>query len=288
MLMSLASNQLDAFMAVAQSLNFTRAAAKLNITQSALSQRILNLEDELKISLFIRDRAGLKLTEEALDLIRYCQTKNSLEAEFIERIKSPNSNEMTGVVKIGGFSSVMRSVIQPSIRKILIENKKLRLHLMTAEMSELPDMLKRGKIDYMVLDDRFDREELEKISLGFEYNVLVQKKKYEGAEIFLDHDPDDTTTAEYLKLAKRKIKKIERRFLDDIYGLLDGVTEGLGVAVLPLHLLDNRRDLEIINPELILKIPVSLYFYRKPFYSKLHHALVAQVIKDSRKILFQD
>lgn len=43
----------------------------------ALSQRVLILEEELGTTLFIRDRAGLKLTDSALGLIRYCQMKNS-------------------------------------------------------------------------------------------------------------------------------------------------------------------------------------------------------------------
>ena len=115
--MSLQSNQLDAFMAVAELLNFTKAADKLHITQSALSQRILNLESELQTTLFIRDRSGLKLTEQSFDLIRYCQSRMTLEDEFINSLKSKNSKDLAGVLKIGGFSSVMRSVIQPSLKK---------------------------------------------------------------------------------------------------------------------------------------------------------------------------
>jgi DNA-binding transcriptional LysR family regulator len=174
--MSLSSNHLDAFMALVEMQNFTQAAAKIHITQSALSQRILNLEEELKITLFIRDRAGLKLTEEALSLVRYCQIRNSLEEEFLNDLISQHSSELRGVLKVGGFSSVMRSVIQPAVGKILMENQKLKLSLITREMLELPDMLKRGEIDYMILDDRLEREEMEKIHLGFEHNVLVRKK----------------------------------------------------------------------------------------------------------------
>ncbi len=287
MIMSLPSNQLDAFMAVTELLNFTKAAEKLHITQSALSQRILNLEEDLMVSLFIRDRAGLKLTEQAFALVRYCQMRNSLEEEFIEGLKSQNSNELAGVLKIGGFSSVMRSVIQPSVNRILVEHKKLKLSFMTKELYELPDILKRGEIDYMILDNRLDREELERINLGFEHNVLVQAKNYAGPEIYLDHDENDTVTEDYLKIAKRKIRKLERRYLDDVYGLLDGVAGSLGIAVLPMHLLANRRDLEIVNPEIVLKLPVSLYFYKKPFYSKLHKAFLDQLIKNSRRILSQ-
>jgi DNA-binding transcriptional LysR family regulator len=288
MMMSLQSNHLDAFMAVAELLNFTRAAEKLHITQSALSQRILNLEDELQTTLFIRDRAGLKLTEQAFDLVRYCQTRTSLETEFIDSLRSQNTNELSGVLRIGGFSSVMRSIIQPSIRKLLNDNPKLKLSLLTREMAELPDSLKRGEIDYMILDKRLEREELERVDLGSEHNVLVRSRKYLGPKIYLDHDEHDTTTADYFRITKAKFERIERRYLDDVYGLLDGVTDLLGMAVLPIHLISGRRDLEILNPKTVLKVPVSLYFYKKPFYPKLHSTLIEQLVSNARKLLAQN
>lgn len=286
--MSLPSNQLDAFMAVAELLNFTKAAERLHITQSALSQRILNLEDELQVTLFIRDRSGLKLTEQAYDLVRYCQSRNLLENDFINSIKSQNKAELGGVLRVGGFSSVMRSVIQPPIKTLMQDNPSLKLSLITKEMNELPDILKRSEIDYMILDNRIEREELERITLGYEHNVLVQAKKYSGPEIYLDHDEHDTVSQDYFKMAKKKLKKLERRCLDDVYGLIDGVSDSLGLAVLPTHLINSRKDLEVLNPDVVLKVPVSVYFYKKPFYSKLHSAFIENLIKNSQKLLPQN
>lgn len=55
-------NQLNCFIAVAQYLNFTEAASELHLVQSAVSYSVAELEKELDVKLFIRDRKSVKLT----------------------------------------------------------------------------------------------------------------------------------------------------------------------------------------------------------------------------------
>ncbi len=54
---------LQAFEAAARHLNFTRAAVELNLTQTAISHQIRNLEDLLGVELFVREAGRLHLTE---------------------------------------------------------------------------------------------------------------------------------------------------------------------------------------------------------------------------------
>jgi len=77
--MGLSSSHLEAFAAVAQAGGFSKAAKILHLTQSALSQRIMNLEDDLAITLFIRDPSGLRLTPAGDELLRYWQMHHGLE-----------------------------------------------------------------------------------------------------------------------------------------------------------------------------------------------------------------
>jgi DNA-binding transcriptional LysR family regulator len=274
MIMSLSSIQLDAFLAVTQTQSFTLAAEKLNVSQSALSQRIINLEEEIGTTLFIRERSGLRLTETAHELVRYCQLRNSVEEQFLSKITSLGKEDVAGIIRIGGFSSIMRSVVLPALSPILIKHPKVKLHLFSREIRDLPNLLKQGEIDFMLLDHKIDKEGIERIDLGVEENVLVEKRDSHSKEIYLDHDENDQMTFQYLKLMKKKAANIERVYLDDIYGILDGVRLGLGKAVLPRHLVENEKNLKILYPDLVLKIPVSLYFYTQPYYTKLHHMVI--------------
>jgi DNA-binding transcriptional LysR family regulator len=61
--------QLHAFLAVADELSFRRAAARLYLSQPALSAQVRQLERELGIRLFDRDRTGTRLTPEGQDLV---------------------------------------------------------------------------------------------------------------------------------------------------------------------------------------------------------------------------
>ena len=286
MIMSLSSINLDAFLACAQTGNFTRAAEKIHITQSALSQRVQNLETELGTSLFIRDRSGIRLTEQGSELLRYCQAKTAIETEVVDRIMGAASDELTGVIRIGGFSSVMRSAVLPALAPLLEKYPRVKLELISRELEELPELLKSGEIDYMILDQNLNREDIESVHLGDELNVLVQKKGYKGPDIYLDHHEKDEITFKYLRLRSNdRAAKIDRRYLDDVYGLLDGVRLGLGRAVLPLHMVRKDSEISIIDKDRSLKIPVVLHHYVRPFYSKLHHEVVDILKKSAAKYL---
>ncbi|MBI1860068.1 MAG: LysR family transcriptional regulator [Deltaproteobacteria bacterium] len=282
--MSLSSLNLDAFFACARAGHFTRAAKSLAITQSALSQRISNLEEELGTSVFVRERAGLRLTPAGEELLRFCAAKESLEQELVGRVKQPDDKSLQGSVRIGGFSSVMRSIALPSLAPLLSGNPEVALTLISKEMDELPNLLRRGEIDYLILYEELIRDGIESIFLGEEANTLIEKRGYNGPDLFLDHDENDQTTTKYLRL-KRKKGSVKRRYLDDVYGLIDGVKQGLGRAVVPIHLIHGERELSTPDRGTILNIPVYLHFYHQPFYTQLHQRVVDSLKVGFRKCL---
>jgi DNA-binding transcriptional LysR family regulator len=278
--MKLSSLSLEAFHAVSKSLSFSRAAAEVHITQSALSQRILNLEEELQMKLFIREPSGVRLTESGLILLRFCQTQSALEEEALGQLSQLTDKTKTGLsgtLRLGGFSTVLRSLLMPRLGPLVENHPAVKLELFSEELSVLPGLLRRGLADYIVLDRILDDRDLESHALGFEENVLIEAKGgTKRPDTYLDHDSEDKTTVRFWELQGKKASpaRFSRSYLDDIYGIIDGVALGWGRAVVPRHLVENHRGVRILPGYKPLKTPIVLHYYRQPYYSKLHDELI--------------
>lgn len=277
--MSLSALQLDAFHAVARHGSFSRAAKELHVTQSALSQRIKKLEEELGQLLFVRGAGGLTLTDAGTRLLRYCQTRSALEADVVAELAPSGSPSLVGTVRIAGYSSVVRSLVLPSIAPVFRAHPKLNCEIKVREMTELESMLTRAAADYVVLDHVLEREGLEHVHLGEEELVMVESSRHlERAEVYLDHDPDDETTMRFLRRGRAQAARIQRSFLDDIYGLIEGVELGMGRAVIPRHLLEGERlQLKIVPGHKAIRTPVVLHHWKQPAYSRVHEAVLSSL-----------
>ena len=64
---------LRAFVAVAREGNLTRAAKRLNLSQPAVSLQVQNLQQALRLTLFVRTARGLKLTRDGMAMLAHAQ-----------------------------------------------------------------------------------------------------------------------------------------------------------------------------------------------------------------------
>lgn len=267
--LSLPTHQLEAFAAVARLGNISTAATALHVTQSALSQRVLNLEATLATALFIREPKGLRLTPAGEKLVRYCRQKEMLDQELKTEF-SEKSGALSGAIRLGGFSSVMRSWGLPALRRLVEDHPEVRLELFTRETRDLLPMLQRNEVDFILTLKQTEREEIESLRIGEEENVLVRPKRRSFREnVFLDHDSLDTTTADFWKIQKTAPKPYRRDYFDEVYALLDGVALGLGQAILPRHLVKEDKRLAMVPGLIALRLPVYLQYYRQAYYSRL-------------------
>ena len=91
------------FMEVAQQKSFSKAARSLHISQSAISRMIKSLEDEMGVTLFIRNAKTVELTAPGTIFLNYAK-----RALFVfEHLKSDFENEEIGIlylIRICGLS----------------------------------------------------------------------------------------------------------------------------------------------------------------------------------------
>lgn len=279
--MPLAAHQLDAFHAIAETGSFSRASERLHVTQPALSQRVQQLEEGLRKRLFVRSPAGVFLTDAGTRLLRYCQVQRALEAELLDDLAvtegdaGPNA-PLSGTVRVAAFSSVARSCVVPALGAVFRANPRLVVDVAVREMSEIETALSRGSIDFALLDHAVERPDVVNVSLGHEELVVVESTSHHTRDdVYLDHDPDDTTTLVFLKRNGVKATHVRRSFFDDIYGVLDGAVHGFGRAVVSKHLLENEyaKKLRVVPGMKSGRSAVVLHYFRQPAYTRAHDAV---------------
>jgi DNA-binding transcriptional LysR family regulator len=268
--MALQSHHLEAFLVISRVQNFSKAAEILHVTQSALSHRIAALENELGAPLFIRDKKGIRLTESGEELLRYVQMKNSLEEEFLSKFKAQKGSPLKGVLRVGCYASIGRSIVLKVLSPFLKQNPGVQLFFLMREMSALPELLKSGEADFVFLDHEFGKGKLISHFLGEEEYVLVEA--VEGARdenVYLNHDEEDFMTYRFFEKQGEQEIHIRRSYLDEIYSCMDGVAEGMGRSVLPLHLVKEDSRIRIHEEFMSLKMPVYLHYFQHQIRSEL-------------------
>lgn len=113
-------NDLLAFVAVAREGNFTRAAAQLGVTQSAVSQAVSSLEARLDIRLFTRTTRSVALTPAGERLIQSIAPRfEEIEAE-LEAITELREKP-AGTVRITCGDFVLRTTLLPKLTPLMLE-----------------------------------------------------------------------------------------------------------------------------------------------------------------------
>ncbi|UAB71985.1 LysR family transcriptional regulator [Vibrio sp. SCSIO 43132] len=144
------SKPLRYFVAVAETGNVTKAAAKLNIAQPALSIAIKKLEAELELSLFHRDERKLALTDEGRVLLPFAkgilQQLNDAKLAM-EELKGLEKGE----VRLG-VPSMMGSYYFPEILMAFKASyPNLKLTIVEAGTQSVRKMLLNGELDIGVV-----------------------------------------------------------------------------------------------------------------------------------------
>jgi DNA-binding transcriptional LysR family regulator len=137
------------FLEVVKTGSFVRAAANLNVTQTAVSARIRVLEQQLDRQLFVRNKAGARLTPAGERFLRYATTFVQIWERAFHEVAIPIGRE--NVVTIGGEHSLW----DPLLREWLVwmagqcPDVAIRAHVDVAD--RLVDQVQEGVLDLAVV-----------------------------------------------------------------------------------------------------------------------------------------
>jgi DNA-binding transcriptional LysR family regulator len=147
------------FLAVAEELNFSRAAERLHIAQPPLSQQIRQLEDELGLQLLERGSRPLRLTEAG----SFFRTEaRQILATLDDAVVGTRriGRGQTGWLGVSYVTSAMSTPIQPALRRFHAEHPNVAVLLFEMLAAEQEAALLDRRVHVGFLRSTFDHEQL--------------------------------------------------------------------------------------------------------------------------------
>ncbi len=181
------------FVTVAEELNITRAAEKLNISQPPLSNQIKALEAELETTLFIRGKRHLKLTESGKLLYRHAKEILNLSDKTSEEIRLMG-REMNGTISIGLVEGSAPDIASEWIETFICRYPEIKFRVMDGNSDELIERLRSGLINLAVITAPYDQTLLNGFKVGQEKMTAFMSRENPLASL-----PGDTVNLSDLR-----------------------------------------------------------------------------------------
>jgi DNA-binding transcriptional LysR family regulator len=182
--------QLETFLKITETKNFTAAANLLGYAQSTVTTQIKQLEEELACLLFERLGKTIVLTEEGERLSIYAQKMLQIEREIL--LEVPKSEEPTGVLRLGVSESLCYNRLPGLLMQYKKNFPKIKIQIMFINHNTFPILLKRGALD-LVYTINPDIESQELITLHKKQETLgfYASPQYPIADSIAENDLKD-------------------------------------------------------------------------------------------------
>lgn len=155
-----------------------RYAINHRLSQPAISKSIQNLESDLEISLLIRDRHGIKLTQAGETLFNFAEEMLSRAEEVETVIKSYAKLKIDGTLVMGTYQSISVYFLPAFLKFIRKEQRDLKINLYCATSDELLDAVKKGNVDFIISIDPTPSKSIFQVSLLSDTYSLYRQVGY--------------------------------------------------------------------------------------------------------------
>lgn len=284
--------QLKTFLAVADAGSFSLASKRIGLTQSAISQQIKALEDELQVPVFVRNFRDVSLTEAGSSLVPYAKKIINMNVNAKDTIAAL-SGRIEGELNIGvGFA------IEPYIRKALVEMMRLyphvRINVIYSRAAMLNQLLSEHKIDIaFTMNDSYQCEGIiSKPLIPIRICAILPKthtladKKLLAFDDIIKHyvimpDAGDRIYSTIQKRANIDLRKLRiRAVINDADAILNLVEETGMITFLPSHYIADRPNLKAIPIECMQQGFTSNVHWMADTYQKKSAEVFIKLIED--------
>lgn len=139
-------HELEAFVVLARTLHFARAAAALHTSPSGLSRLLGRLEDELDLRLFERDTRRVELTGEGSCFLVFAEETLRLRSELLQSL-APGDASLSGTLRLYASVTACYSVLPPFAEAMHQRHPGLKLAVQTGDPAGAEDAVRSGTAD---------------------------------------------------------------------------------------------------------------------------------------------
>ena len=173
---------LSYFVAVAEELNISRAAEKLNMSQPPLSTQIKNLEYDLNTTLFVRGKRQLMLTESGQLLYRRAKEIINLADKAEEEILALTKG-MSGTISLGLVEGMAPDIAAEWFSGFMKDHSRVRFRILDGNSDDLIEKLLSGIISLAVITAPCNQSLLNSFPVGNEKMTALMRKDHIVCEI---------------------------------------------------------------------------------------------------------
>ena len=164
------------FVVVAEELNITRAAERLNMSQPPLSSQIKGLEEELGVQLFIRGKRHLTITDAGTHLYRRARQILELSDQTQQELMSMEG--LSGDLNISLVEGRAPFLLARWIAGFRSEFPRVAIHLWNGSGDEVMERVQRGLADLALVATPYNAEQLDGFSVGREPWAAMMSKDH--------------------------------------------------------------------------------------------------------------
>lgn len=151
---------LDVFAVVVEQVSLNKASQLLNISQPALSRKIMKLEEELGVELFIRKGKRLELTKAGQICYDHAIEKRHLERKFKQTIHMYKAAGSHATLTIGASLTTLQATLPDLITDYLQEYPLTEIKLLTGKTHEVVSLVKDNKVDIGIVASQINATSL--------------------------------------------------------------------------------------------------------------------------------